>query len=194
MSLKAGSGNRDSHVPSSIRQRAKPHLLVIDASFNIIHYERAALRLLEDLFGTAAPSRLPAAVESAVRDVLAHGFDDERAQHATVMPARSLVVHISRVHGGGGSFFALLLQRESRRAPLASAARRYALTKREREVLQLIMRGMHAADIAKQLSISQSTVTGYFKGLLRKTEARSRSEMVAKVLGWDDSDMLSPSV
>jgi two-component system nitrate/nitrite response regulator NarP len=77
---------------------------------------------------------------------------------------------------------------------LASAARRFGLTKREREVLLLIMRGMHASDIAEQLSISQSTVSGYFKGLLRKTEARSRSEMVAKVLGWDDSDMLSASV
>jgi hypothetical protein len=71
------------------------------------------------------------------------------------MPAPSLIVHI----------------------PLASAARRFAFTKRER------------AD----LSISQSTVTGYFKILLRKTESRNRSEMVAKVLGWDENDILYAS-
>ncbi len=178
-------------VPSSIRQRALPHLIIIDADFQIVHYETAALRLLEDLCGAAPEGRLPRAIESSVRSALAQNFDADTVQHATIMPIPSLLVHISRIHGGGSSFFALLLQRELRRAPLASATRRFALTKRESEVLQLVMRGMHATDIAQQLSISQSTVTGYFKGLLRKTQARNRSEMVAKVLGWEDGDISS---
>lgn len=171
-----------------IHQRARPHLVLVDSDLRVVHYETAALALLEGICGAALPDRLPAAVETSVRAALSHGLDQDNQHHVSVMPAPELIVHISRVHGGGSSFLALLLEREKRRAPLTSAARRYAFTKREREVLRLIMRGMNASDIAEELSISQSTVTGYFKGLLRKTQARSRSEMVAKVLGWDDSD------
>ncbi len=178
---------------AGIRQRARPYLVLVDSDLRLVHYESAALALLKE-FGQTSPDRLPSAVETSVRAALAHGFDEANQHHATVMPAPSLIVHISRVQGGGSNYLALLLEREKRRAPLISASRRFSFTKRERDVLLLIMRGMHASDIAAELSISQSTVNGYFKGLLRKTQARSRSEMVAKVLGWDDSDPVSASV
>ncbi len=134
-----------------------------------------------------AADRLPPIIEHSVRAAISSALQDAD-RHMMISPAGSLIVHISRVYGEGGSFVALLIERESRRAPLASAARRFELTKREREVLELILRGMHASDIADKLTISQSTVTGYFKGLLRKTRSKSRTEMVAKVLEWDGGD------
>ncbi len=152
MSLKAGTGDREhSRVPAPIRRRAKPHLLLVDSDLQIVHYESAALNMLGELAGEAPERRLPAPVETAVRAALErHGAEADLRQ-ATVMPVPSLIIHISRVQGGHGSFFALLLERESRREPLSAAARRYALTKREREVLLLIIRGLHAADIAEEL-------------------------------------------
>lgn len=173
-----------------IRQRERPHLVLVDSDLHIIHYETAALNLLSEALGPSPPGRLPALLESSVGAALFGGLGED-ATHATIMPIPSLIVHVSRVHGGGSTFLALLIEKEKRRAPLSSASRKFSFTKREREVLRLILRGMHAADIAKELSISQTTVSGYFKGLMRKTESKSRSEMVAKVLGWDDSDALS---
>jgi DNA-binding CsgD family transcriptional regulator len=64
------------------------------------------------------------------------------------------------------------------------AARRYALTKREHEVLMLILEGANAAEIAGALHISEHTVQGYFKRLLKKTGSRNRAAMVANVLEW----------
>jgi DNA-binding CsgD family transcriptional regulator len=61
-------------------------------------------------------------------------------------------------------------------------------------VLRLAMRGLHAPDIAQKLSISPATVSGYFKDLLRKTQTRNRSEMIAKVLDWDDPDAIAESL
>ncbi|HZZ64661.1 MAG TPA: helix-turn-helix transcriptional regulator [Candidatus Baltobacteraceae bacterium] len=191
MSLKAGTGHRESpRLPHAIKQRARPRLLLVDDDLRIVQYEAAALALLDEMCGLAETGRLPAPVETAVvkavRDI------DEQHHHATVMPVPALIIHISRVHGSDRSFFALMLERASRRAPVASAVRRYSLTNREREVLELIMRGLHAPDIATELSISPTTVTGYFKGLLRKTESKSRAEMIAKVLGWDEGDAHAP--
>ncbi len=171
MSVQSSPGPRENaRVPARIKQRARPYLLLLDADLRIVHYENAALTLLADVCGPAPEARLPRVVEQSVTAAVARGLD-RADHHATIMPAPSLIVHI----------------------PLASAARRFALTKREREVLQLIMRGLQAPDIAADLSISQSTVTGYFKVLLRKTESRNRSEMVAKVLGWDENDILYAS-
>lgn len=188
MSLKAGSSHRDdSRLPPGIRQRARPRLLLVDSTFRIVQYETAALTLLHELFGAFEPNRLPAAVERALAKAGAHEMVNHQ-HHLTVMPVSTLIIHVTPIHGGESSFFALLLERASRRAPLAAAARQYALTKREREVLGLAMRGMHAPEIAEALSISPTTVTGYFKILLRKTQSKSRAEMIAKVLGWDESD------
>lgn len=186
-SVKAGAGHRESRLPAAIRQRARPRLLLVDRNLRVVQYEAAALSLLEEVCGPAEPERLPELVENALARALS-GELDHGHHYATIMPAPSLIIHISRVQGRDSSFLALLLERASRRAPLATAARRYALTKREQQVLELIMRGLHGSDIAEALSISPTTVTGYFKGLLRKTESKSRAEMIAKVLGWEESD------
>ncbi len=184
MSLKGEA--EDSRMPARVRQRARPYLILVDSHLRVVHYEPAALKLLEEICPSESPGSLPAAIQRAVHDVVS--ADRGTEPQSSIMPVPSLVVHVSHVFGGGRSFYALLLERESRRAPVDSASRRFSLTRREREVLRLMLRGLHASDIAENLGISRATVSGYFKDLLRKTEARSRSEMIAKVLDWEDPD------
>lgn len=59
----------------------------------------------------------------------------------------------------------------------------YALTAREREVLQQIIAGAPSAAIAANLRISPHTVQDHLKAIFSKVGVRSRGELVARVLG-----------
>lgn len=60
-----------------------------------------------------------------------------------------------------------------------------ALTWRERDCLARIARGASSKDIARQLDLSIHTVNEYIEAAMRKLEATSRSEAVAKALVLD---------
>jgi DNA-binding NarL/FixJ family response regulator len=53
-----------------------------------------------------------------------------------------------------------------------------ALTRREREVLQLVARGLSNSDLAARLCLSPATVKTYITRLLAKLDARDRAELV----------------
>jgi NarL family two-component system response regulator LiaR len=53
------------------------------------------------------------------------------------------------------------------------------LTVREREVLALLVKGLHNGEIAKRLRVSQSTIKGHVSNILAKLGATSRTEAVA---------------
>lgn len=56
------------------------------------------------------------------------------------------------------------------------------LSRREREVLVELCRGLRNHQIARELFISEETVRTHLKAILRKLEARDRSEAVAIAL------------
>jgi two-component system, NarL family, invasion response regulator UvrY len=61
-----------------------------------------------------------------------------------------------------------------RRPPLKKAA----LSNREREVLNLLGKGMHRAEIAAHLSISEKTVSTYQARLVEKLELRNAVDLI----------------
>jgi DNA-binding CsgD family transcriptional regulator len=52
-------------------------------------------------------------------------------------------------------------------------------------VLKLMLDGQHLDAIAKQLFITSSTVQDHIRNMLDKTESSNRSELIARVLGWN---------
>ena len=54
------------------------------------------------------------------------------------------------------------------------------LTAREREVLELIARGLSNQEIASRLFIATSTVKGYVHSILRKLEVDSRTQAISR--------------
>jgi two-component system, NarL family, nitrate/nitrite response regulator NarL len=77
----------------------------------------------------------------------------------------------------------LLTQLAARRPEAASAAATAALTPREREILNLIVRGASNKDIARRLGISVATVKNHVHHLLDKLAVRRRSQVSAVVQG-----------
>jgi len=73
------------------------------------------------------------------------------------------------------------------RASFDVAALHYAISKRELQVLAAILRGDSVATIAASLAISESTVVFHVKRMEQKTETRNRSELAARMLGWEKS-------
>ena len=62
-----------------------------------------------------------------------------------------------------------------------------AVSDREREILRLVVAGRTNDEIARQLYLSKSTVTGHLTAIFRRLGVRSRRELVRLVLGADDS-------
>jgi DNA-binding CsgD family transcriptional regulator len=156
-------------------------LLVIDEHFNIIGAEASALNLLEENLGAKLQLHEPLPV--GLRESLAPGLQSlERGSHA-VVSVGGLSLHVLGLDGSLGACFGILVEPSAERDYLKRATERFALSKRESEVLSLIVAGQRGNEIARELHITPATVSDHFTSLLRKTGARSRSEMLVNVLG-----------
>ncbi len=188
--MELAEARNEDRMLSILKRRAKPRVVLLDQNLSIAFAQADAITFLSAY--SPAPhaeiNRLPAALEAAVRHVLALWVSAGRVSEEIVAPLPSVLLRVSRLDGPTGSFVAVFLEEHSRREDLASAGRRFSLTRRELQVLSLILAGASAGEIATQLHIAETTVSGYFKSLLRKTEAKNRADMLAKILGWDGSD------
>ncbi len=64
-------------------------------------------------------------------------------------------------------------------APLIVQA--YDLSKRESEIMQIVVRGLSTAEIAEAFHISSNTVQDHLKAIFEKVGVRSRRELVGQL-------------
>ena len=76
-------------------------------------------------------------------------------------------------------------------APLIAAA--YGLSRRERELTELILQGRVTADIATRLFLSPHTVQEHLKSIFTKTGVGSRRELVGAVFMRHYQPRLQPT-
>jgi DNA-binding CsgD family transcriptional regulator len=168
-----------------IAMRSRPRLLILDEELRIVFADWAAMftifRLRENHVGPV--ERLPPLLEGAVRDAISSWNGDAPAE-SVVEPLPDVVLRVSRLSGLAQNFIAVVCETRARRGDLDRMARKFSLTRREQEVLGLILHGWRAVEIADELMIAETTVQDYFKQLLRKTKSKNRSEMIARILGW----------
>jgi DNA-binding CsgD family transcriptional regulator len=96
---------------------------------------------------------------------------------------RWLVCHASTLRDADGTIAAAALVIEPAQAaevaPIVVEA--YELSRREKDVAQLLARGASTAEIARTLIISTHTVRDYIKAIFAKVNVSSRGELVAKL-------------
>ena len=78
---------------------------------------------------------------------------------------------------------ALVLERCPRDGlDLSEASRRYHLSRRERETIQHLMRGLTTKEVAECMNVSPNTVKAFLRLVMIKMGVSSRSAIMAKVI------------
>lgn len=128
---------------------------------------------------------LRGSVASVVQPMVDDCMRTNEHQSPVALLGPQCFVRLTRLNGNDGPFFAVSVELFRGGDSLSRAKRRYSLTPREIDVLAMILEGASATEIANALQIAETTVQGYYKRLLSKTQSRNRPAMVANVLDWD---------
>lgn len=72
---------------------------------------------------------------------------------------------------------------------IAVIVKRYGLSGREKDVLELLNMGESNLQIAAELSISENTVKRHVNNIFKKTETQSRHELISKIAGVNKIDL-----
>lgn len=165
-----------------LAKRAIPTVYVLDARLRVLFFRADPSERRKDLLPQADGS-LPAALEYAVLKL----FAQEREPPNGVWRAGlngSVALRVLRLQSVNGSgAYAVMVERVGVRDHLLALASRYGLSSRERQVLNLVVKGLRNEEIAEHLCISKSTAIFHVKQLLTKTNSRNRTEVVAKIIG-----------
>ncbi len=136
-------------------------------------------------FLSGGGTRLRPELESVVLQLIGERPDGSGAQSRVVGLDGGTNLCLSALASPDGIRYALILDRDRTHDRVVRAVTRFKLTRRQAEVLSLVLEGAGAAEIAAQLCISEYTAQGYLKSLLIKTSSRNRAAMVARVLEWE---------
>ncbi len=150
------------------QRRESPRFVICDAAMQVLCGSPGVendIPLNQALGELAARCRESRASET----ILVEAYDDE-----TVL----------RIVPLAGRFFdcvAIFIDAFGRRGSVAEAAKRFGLTKRESEVVPLILRGCTNAEIANMLCVAESTISDHVKNIMRKMDTSKRIEIIGKV-------------
>jgi DNA-binding CsgD family transcriptional regulator len=158
-----------------------PGLILLDSGRRVESITAAARGWLAELGFTGDPGcdPLPHAL-LAVAARARHTVGDATARAPTTLGGW-VVLQASAASGPESGRVAIILQgaTSSSLAPLIAAA--YGLTKRERELTELVLQGFATAEIAARLFISPHTVQEHLKSIFAKAGVRSRRDLVGQV-------------
>jgi len=136
-------------------------------------------------FQTRIVQRLPKLLEETVRHLTAAWSTDAENKRGIAKPVPFLVVRTHPMLGPAGLFIGVRVDRTLTSNSLTGVASRYHISPREVQVLALLLDGYPLENIAKRLFITSSTVQDHIKSMLDKTESHNRSELIARVFGWE---------
>lgn len=154
-----------------------PGLIVLDAGDEPELVSRSANALVE-LFPVNRGVR--ESVPFAVRTLAARTRRSGKTEALYVpTPSGWVSLHASLPVGRSGGRVAVVLQRAQGDRALQLSLETAGLTRREREVATLVIRGLSTTVISQRLFISPWTVQDHLKAIFDKTATRSRRELRA---------------
>jgi DNA-binding CsgD family transcriptional regulator len=137
---------------------------------------------------TRLADRLPAVLEESVRELISSWRSDPDTQGPGVArPVPFLVVRTQPMTGPTGLFIGVRIDRFQTPHSLTGPAARFHITPRELQVLALLLDGAKLEEIGANLHITSSTVQDHIKSMVDKTGSRNRTELIARVLGWESA-------
>ena len=177
------------------RQDAGPVVLTLDDGLRIIGRTAASRAWLDTLLPPGPDGQaIPASVYNVAAQLLAveSGIDDHPAYARThLSDGFWLTLRAARLSSdvepdtpaGAVPSIAVTIEEASAADRLDLFGRAFGLTPRERELLSLVATGSDTRTLARQMSLSEHTVTDHLKSIFAKTGARDRVTVLSRALG-----------
>jgi DNA-binding CsgD family transcriptional regulator len=157
-----------------------PGVIVVDRDGRIVSTTPTAerwLALLDESHHLGGDSRLPVALEGVLAR-LAEPTEEPPRARIRGLDGSWLVVHAAPLRGTDQR--AIVIEPVAPRELASVIVRAYALSPRERQVAELVLRGMSTKEIGQLLELSTHTVADYLKTLFEKVGVHSRGELAAR--------------
>lgn len=156
------------------RKREAPRFFVVDDDLRVVFHSASH---------PETNGALPAAVIRAARQLM-HELAGSNDPSAVSIVSASEIVRVLRLEAeDGANRFAVLIERFAARSSVIQAAKQFALSARETEVLDALMRGESTNEMARRLGIAATTVQEHIRKIGHKTNVTKRSAIVATVFG-----------
>lgn len=137
---------------------------------------------------TRIADRLPGVLEEAVRGLIADWSSDSGSQKTGIAhPVPFLVVRTQPMSGPAGLFIGVRIDRFKPPRSLRGPAARFHISPRELQILAMLLDGQKLDGIGQKLHIAPSTVQHHVRSMVVKTKSRNRTELIARVLGWEST-------
>jgi DNA-binding CsgD family transcriptional regulator len=163
-----------------------PATLIVDADLQLRSWTPTLVPWLGELGASAERGELPPAVFEVAARVLTP------AASATGLPpsarlrtptGRWLTIEGAPLEGSDRGGVAVTIRAASTNEVFDVLCRTYELSRRERELVALMLDGLATKQLAAALCVSPHTVQDHLKAVFRKTGLRSRREVVSHLAG-----------
>jgi len=185
------SGN--GHVSSNGREESlATGFLLLDASLRPLYASEEALAILAypgvpsktNAFGNSLRTRILSLLHSNGNH---NGFSPSKFLNEVASGKRRYQLRAfsvkSNLGNGRGPAVALLLERNHRNAlNLESVARKFRLTPREKETVDLLIQDLSAKQIASCMGISPNTAKAFLRSVMIKVGAENRTGIIGRIL------------
>jgi DNA-binding CsgD family transcriptional regulator len=166
-----------------------PGVLIVDRALNLVSQTASArgwIDLLPAAGVFAAWGMLPAVIYPAA--TLARAGASGRA-HALLRSddGGGVLIDAAVLEGNSDEGIAVTLRAATPSELFDAACRAHGLSRREREVVALLVPGLDTRAMAQRLSISPHTVQDHLKSVFTKLHVHSRRELLARINGSSNS-------
>ena len=166
--------------------------LLLDASLRPLYVSEEALAILAypgvpsktNGFGNSLQARILSLLHSNGNH---NGFSSSKFLNEVASGKRHYQLRAfsvkSNLGNGRGPVVAVLLERSRRSAfDLESVARKFRLTKRERETVDLLLQDLSTKQIASRMNISPNTAKAFLRYVMIKVGAENRTGIIVRIL------------
>lgn len=164
-------------------------LVLMDLSLNSFALDRGAAAILNY---SHIPGSSPRPGEFIPKEIL----DGIRSRKPTELPTGKKVfrtpwneyayqAYLLESHGDTSQEPIVALHIEKLESPASTVdevAQKFALTRRELEILRAMSTGIRTADIARRMNLSVSTIKSFLRLIMIKMGVRTRAGVMAKIL------------
>ena len=178
-----GTDSDENLALERLKQRSAPAMFIVGADNTVLYVNEEALNIFKD------PSGIPAEIQGFCHRIRTRAADapfDPSGMDCAVFrgPGNNLYSFrgfLMKNQENAPCHVMVLVEKAAERSPISlkKARKKFGLSDREIEVVNLLAQGLCNKEIGAKLYVSEHTVKGHLKNITRKVGAESRGNIIA---------------